>query len=291
MHHLILGYGYSAYYLAQLLLEKGQTVTAVSRHLAEQQHLSLLDHRCFDLQEPFIWDQPNTIIYYFIPPSNSGERDSFLNNFLQNSQLKAHKIIYFSSSAVYGNQQGRWVNEETACEPHTERELRRLDAEQQWQDFCQKKSIPYCLLRVAGIYGPERLPIAAAQSQTPVILSSQAPYTNSIYVKDLAHIAYTLGTLEKTFNVYNVADGEPHPMGFIQQLVAQALHIPPAPEKSWDEVFAQSSPMKKEFMASSKRLSIQRLQNTLGQLVALSPLIETIKLEINQYHQRTTASD
>ncbi|MDP3268364.1 MAG: SDR family oxidoreductase [Legionella sp.] len=277
MQHLILGYGYCGYYLAQELLHHQQKVTAVSRHLSEEYDLTGLTHLAFDLNKPFTWDNPDTIIYYLIPPPAKEETDDFLTHFLQQSQLKAKKIIYFGSSGVYGNHQGNWVDEGARCLINHPRQLRRLDAEQQWFKYSQQQNITPIMLRIAGIYGPGRLPIEQAKAQLPVIETHRAPLINHIYVKDLAKIAWLLGQSSQCYSIYNVADGQPNPMGTLQQLVAQALHQSPAPFETWDDAWKRASEMKREFMQGSKQLDISRLKETVGASLKITPMEEAIR--------------
>ena len=275
MHHLILGYGYCGYYLAQELLKSGQQVTAVSRHLNPEFALPQLHHMTHDLAQPLNWAEPDTIAYYLIPPPPEGEKDTFLHQFLKQNRIKAKKIIYFGSSAVYGDHQGAWVNEESPCLLSNARQLRRLDAEQQWLNYCHHNTIQPVLLRVAGIYGPHRLPVEAARAKTPVIEKEKASYTNHIYVKDLAAIACLLAQ-NATAVIYNVADGNPQPMGTIQQQVATSLDIEQAPYESWHEAWERASPMKREFMQGSKRLQIDRLEHDLPANMVLHRLNNAI---------------
>ncbi len=277
MHHLILGYGYCGYYLAQELLKNGQHVTAVSRHLAPELQLPQLTHCSHDLSQPFQWTENNTIIYYLIPPSPHGDKDSFLSQFLKRNTLQAQKIVYFGASSVYGDHQGAWVNEQSSCIRGHSRQLRRIDAEQQWLAYCKKNNIALLLLRIAGIYGPQRLPIDAAKAQTPIIESNEAPLTNHIYVRDLARISYFLACANTTDSVYNVADGNPQPMGTLQQLVAQRLKVQQAPYESWQQAWDRATPMKREFMQSSKRLNIERLKLSLGTKFFIHTLNDAVK--------------
>ncbi len=282
MHHLILGYGYCGYYLAQELLKYNQQVTALSRHLNPELQLPGLKHVSHDLNQPLIWKESNTIIYYLIPPPSNGETDIFLSQLLSRSVIKAKKVIYFGSSSVYGNHQGNWVNEQSTCFIKNSRQLRRLDAEQQWLSYCQKNGIQPILLRVAGIYGPQRLPIEAAKAQTPIIVKDKAPYTNHIYVRDLATISYLLAQCQTPKSVYNIADGEPQPMGTIQQEVAKILSIKPAPYESWQEAWERASPMKREFMQGSKCLQIDRLKQSLKSNLSLTHLNNAIQQSLSK---------
>lgn len=276
MHHLILGYGYCGYYLAQELLKDNQQVTAVSRHLDNEMKLPHLSHLKFDLNKPLHWTEPDTTVYYLIPPPSQGNYDSFLRQFLTQSVIKAKKIIYFGSSGVYGNHHGAWVDERSECVITNPRQLRRLDAEHQWLDYCNQQAIECILLRVAGIYGPHRLPIEAAKTKMPLIERDEAPFTNQIYIKDLASIAYSLASASNARGLYSVADGDPQPMGTLQQRVAEALNLEQAPIESWNQTFERASPMKREFMHASKKLSIQRLKATMGTTLSLTPMLKAI---------------
>lgn len=285
MHHLILGYGYCGYYLARELLAHGNQVTAVSRHLSSELSLPGLKHISHDVTQPFFWNEANTIVYYLIPPPPHGEQDSFLKQCLRANQIKAKKMIYFGSSGVYGDHKGAWVNEHSYCIPGIARQLRRLDAEQQWLTYCQQHSIQPILLRIAGIYGPQRIPVEAAKGQIPVIEKTNAPYTNHIYVKDLVKIAYWLGQSSPAEHLYNIADGNPQPMGTMQQLVAQLSGYKEASYANWQEVWDKASPMKREFMLNSKRLSIDRLKQCMGPHLSLTSLndaiLESMALELD----------
>lgn len=277
MQHLILGYGYCGYYLAKHLLQNNQKVTTLSRHLAKDLKLPKINHIIHDLNHSFHWDEPDTIAYYLIPPSPQGESDLFLKQFLNHSAIKAKKIIYFGTSGVYGNHQGAWVHEDSPCLIDNSRQLRRLDAEQQWLNYCKIKSIDCTLLRVAGIYGPQRIPIDAARAKTPLIEKDKAPQINHIFVKDLAAIAYLLSQEPVTSSIYNVADGNPQPMGTLQQHVAEALKLELAPYESWSEAWEKASLMKREFMKGSKRLNINRLQATLGVSFLFTQMSDAVK--------------
>lgn len=277
MHHLIIGYGYCGYYLAKELLARQQQVTAVSRHLDESLELEGLVHLNHDITSPLNWSEKDTILYYLIPPIGEGNEDLILRTFLANNFTSPpKKIIYFGSSAVYGDQQGAWISETSTYEVSHARQARRQDAETQCLQYCQQYAIDCLLLRIAGIYGPNRLPIQAAQDKTAVIDPAQAPYINHIYVKDLAELAIKLALRNNTAGIYNLADGEPKPMGSIQQEIARILNIETTSYESREDAWAKASPMKREFMQGSKRLKIERLKATLGQEFKITSLSEAI---------------
>lgn len=284
MHHLILGHGYCGHYLAQYLTNHQQSVTAVSRHNTfhlDSPHFNIITH---DLNQAFTWSETDTFLYYFIPPPNQGIQDDLLAQFIAQSHLKVSKVIYCSSSGVYGDQQGQWIDEQAHCHVQYERQRRRLDAEQQWQQFCLKHAIPCLILRVAGIYGPQRLPIEAARQGLALIHPDESPFSNHIYVEDLAAIIASLGQCAQ--GVFNVADGQPQLMGSLQHLTAKYLGLPTAPYQPFAEVWQQASSMKREFMSASKRLHIGKLQASLKSSLQLISLSDGIQRSLTQ--QRNT---
>ncbi|ASQ46661.1 Rossmann-fold NAD(P)-binding domain-containing protein [Legionella clemsonensis] len=280
MQHLIIGYGYCGYHLAQYLLKKKESVTAISRHLDSIYELEGLNHIQHNIEEPFHWQKKETIIYYLIPPIGDRSDDVGLKQFLNHSQLKATQVIYFGSSGVYGNHAGAWVDESSTCYVHSSRQKRRLNAEAQWLTYCQQQQIPLIILRVGGIYGVNRLPLQAAMKQTPVITPELAPYTNSIYIDDLIKISYLLTQTKSTTSLYNIADGQPTPVGTLQQLIAQTLGLRAADYESFEQAWERASSMKKEFLSTSKRLSIQALKTRLKSTLHLTPLADAVTLSL-----------
>jgi nucleoside-diphosphate-sugar epimerase len=270
MHHLIIGYGYCGYYLAQYLLSQQQVVTAVSRHLDNTLCLNGLNHIAQAVEVFKNYPKQPSIIYYLIPPP-AGQYDRLLATFLKNLSIKPVKIIYFGSSGVYGNHHGAWVDEQSPCYLNYDRQKSRLHAEEQLLTYCQEKQIDGLVLRIAGIYGPNRLPVAAARQQAGLINPIEAPYINHIYVRDLVKIVVALSQIT-TKMIYNVGDGHPTLMGFLQQIVAQKLALPNAPYYSFDSIWQTASFMKREFMQSSKRLTTKLLSQDLSPSLLLTPL-------------------
>lgn len=263
MSHYILGYGYCGYYLAQELVRHNQQITCVSRHLKKIYQLPQTLHLEQDFRNSLSGITEETYLYYLAPPPANQETDLLLKQFIHQNPLKVKKIIYFSSSGVYGNHQGGLVNEETRCHIQHSRQLSRLDAEQQWINHCNKLDIDLLILRVGGIFGPHRLPIEAAQKRVALIEPTQAPLINHIYVRDLARITHLLAGMKTAQPIFNIADGNPQPMGSLQQLVAQMLDYTPADYEHFNCAFEKASAMKKEFLLGSKQLNINKLMTYL----------------------------
>lgn len=256
--HILMGYGYVASHLAKLLIQKNQEVMSISRQIPK--HLPLgLKHLSLDIRQSQVEIQTEDILYYFIPPLPENEKDLIMTDALQHLSQAPRRIIYIGSSGIYGHHHGAWVDENSACHIENPRQKQRLSAETQLDDYCQQHHIPCARLRVAGIYGPERVPLDAVYAQTPIIHPQEAPFINHIYVKDLVNILAYLGTEVMYHGILNVADGSPSPMGTLQQQIAQALKFPLAPSDSFENIWKTASNMKKEFMSQSKKLNIARL--------------------------------
>ncbi len=251
MKVLILGYGYSGYYCARKLLEHHHAVTAVSRSYPDKYFISDLNHIRSDIQDLTIASKIDAIIYC-APPLPLGVIDSLLSKTLieiKNKNLIAN-IVYWGSSGVYGDHEGNWVDEDSKCNIKFDIQRRRLDAESQIQGFARENNIDWTIMRVAGMYGPDRLP----KTNKAVIKTDQAPYSNMIYIKDAAKIAISCLLSKKHIGIINVCDGMPIKMGTLQRLIANKLKLP-INEKDYLEILQTSSPMLKYFLSSSKRLS------------------------------------
>ncbi len=272
MKHMIFGYGYSGFHLAKKLLQANDSVKAFARSPTPLYPLPGLDYQTFDCRQGTNIDVNDAILYYLIPPEPGAQTDTLLAAFIEKLKGRPRRAYYFSSSGVYGDHHGEWVNEHSPCHIQFDRQQRRLNAEKQWQDYCHRQHVDYVGLRISGIYGPDRIPIQAVINQQPVIIAEEAPLSNHIYVSDLANIIFELNAVDVQSICLNIADGEPRPMGSMQQQLSKIMKRPAADYCTFDVVWEQSSAMKKEFLASSKRLDIQLLLALLKGRIKLTPM-------------------
>ena len=135
MNNLIVGYGYCGYYLAHALLRKGHAVTVCSRTKPEPSfYYPGIDHYYIDVavkDQKTFEHKKYDVVYYLIPPPRQGKKDLTLSAFLANTRFKTSAIVYFGSTGLYGNHNGQWVTETSDLHLETDRQYRRLDAEQQ----------------------------------------------------------------------------------------------------------------------------------------------------------------
>lgn len=277
MKHLILGYGYCGYYLAQELLKQRHRVWTLSRNIKDDYLLDGVTHLQGDLFSNFCFSESVSVIHYLIPPQSAGKNDERIKQWLDSNTIQTKKIVYYGSSGVYGDQNGELTDENTPCILEFDRQHRRLDAERLLTAYGDAHNIPVLLLRIAGIMGPDRLPIQAILDKQSVIKVSEAPWSNTIYVKDLVKIALLAVNKIKKTSIYNVSDGIPTPMGSTQRLLAILMQLNRIYEKSFSEIYDEASEFKREFLMSSKKLSIDKLKKLLKSELELTEKVNAIK--------------
>lgn len=207
-----------------------------------------------------------SIIYYFTPPSSQGKTDKrsglflkLLADSLHSTEQKVTKIVLISTTGVYGNCHGQWVDEKTPLNPSVDRTRRRADAEQQFQQFCDSTQTTLVILRVSGIYGPGKLPLKRIQAQTPVVREEDSPFSNRIHSDDLLEICIKAGFSDNIEGIFNCADGHPTTMCDYFMEVAKARQLPLPPTISLAQAQTQLSAGMLSYMAESRRISNDKL--------------------------------
>jgi nucleoside-diphosphate-sugar epimerase len=259
----IFGCGYIGKLLARQLLDKQIATTGIvhsDASLAECENrdipCSILD---LDQQQGEI-DLSGHRLIYLAPPPGKGKIDTRITNFLHAIENHApEKFVLISTTGVYGNCNGEWIDETWPLNPTADRAYRRVDAEQQVQQYCRRHDVPLVTLRVAGIYGPGKTPIARIKSGQPVVSAQDSPFTNRIHAMDLVHICEIALLNMDIAGTYNVTDGHPGTMYEYFTGVAGALNLPAPPEISLEEARHQLSEGMLSYMAESRRISNKKL--------------------------------
>lgn len=267
---LIIGCGDIGQRVAQLCQQRGTPVYGLARsaesadHLQEQ-HITPVSG---DLTRPeSLKDVPtrNAEIFYFAPPPPEGTTDPRMRNFLAaiNQEALPCKIVLISTTAVYGDCHGAWITEEQPVNPQTDRGRRRLDAEKTCQAWAKENGVPLVILRVGGIYGPGRLPVARLQIGLPILQEKESPYTNRIHQDDLADICVVAANHVKTGKyseaIYNVSDGQPGTMSQYFKDVAKACGLPLPPEVTREEAQQQMTAGMLSYLRESRRIDNSKL--------------------------------
>lgn len=210
-------------------------------------------------------------IYYFVPPPEADGNDPRIARFLASMDAAPAKLVYISTSGVYGDHRGGWVTEDTPPNPQTARARARLAAENILLDWGRRARVPVVILRVGGIYGPGRLPIERIRRAEPVVRREEAPYTNRIHADDLAGVC--VAAMEYGSGIYNVCDGEHGAMTDYFNAVADALGLPRPPQISLAEAQARLSPGMVSYLNESRRMDNRRMREELG-VTLLYPTLE-----------------
>ncbi len=261
----IIGLGRLGKCLARHLLASGEQVMALVRQESECTGVTMI---LGDLDYPeTLVGLPlkNRRVYYFAPPSNSGVCDTRMRHWLAGlaPEHLPEKIVYISTTGVYGDCQGRWVNEKTPPQPETDRSKRRLDAENVLRLWGMKNRVPIVVLRVSGIYGIDRLPVESIRNGCPVLRIEEAPFSNRIHEDDLLQVCLAAMDCGLAGAIYNVSDGQQTNMTDYFFAVADALGLPRPPEVGRIDAESQISPAMRSYLKESRRIDNRKMLNEL----------------------------
>lgn len=261
MNWLILGNGDIGRRVARRVLAEGGSATICSR--TDDKIPKGCQFLAVDLDQTIPALPPADYLIYTIPPPRETKIDERIRRLLASLGAGGPaNFVYLSTSGVYGDCAGDWVDETRPPSPRTDRAQRRLDAEQQVQTWAQSRGCGYSILRVPGIYGPGRWPLKRLAAGTPIVRASEAPWSNRIHADDLARAC--LLAAKKGRGLYNISDGQPGCMSEYFLAVARAFGFPAPPEIGLDQAAEILNPMQLSFLAESRRLDIAKARSELG---------------------------
>lgn len=203
-------------------------------------------------------------LFWFAPPPDAGTTDTRLRRWLAAQRGRIGRVIYISTSGVYGDCDGRWIDEDEPLRPQTDRARRRCDAEAALAVWSAANATEVVVLRVPGIYGPGRLPIERLRKGLAVLRDEDAPCSNRIHADDLADAAVLAAACGRARAAYNVSDGNPTTMADYFRRCAHLLGLPAPETVGLDEARRRFTPAMWSFMEESKRLRTERAQRELG---------------------------
>jgi nucleoside-diphosphate-sugar epimerase len=267
---LIVGCGYIGESVATQMLAKGEAVSAIVRSDERTKNLRSLgvfvlqlDLDTSPLPMGCTLDQT---IFYFAPPPPINTLDTRMQSFLEGLAMSGQptRIEYISTTGVYGDCSGNWIDETQPANPQVDRAKRRWHAEQLLQGWRATTGGELVILRVGGIYGPGKLPLTRLQKGLPMIAEKEAPWTNRIHADDLVQVCLAAMARGIDGEVYNVCDGTPGNMTNYFNRVADiaGLQRPPLidPEQALDTL----SPGLLSYLSESRRISNQKMLDQLG---------------------------
>ena len=201
-------------------------------------------------------------VIHLAPPQNGGNRDCRTRNLLRilaQGSDAVRRLIYVSTTGVYGDHRGEKVSESTPVSPQSERAQRRVDAERMLRLWAPAHGVALTILRVPGIYAADRLPIDRLKAKTPALLPEEDAYSNHIHSDDLARLVCAALYHGKPQRVINTCDGGETKMGDYFDEVADAFGLERPARLPGSELQKIVSPMLWSFMCESRRVTNTRL--------------------------------
>ncbi len=255
---LTLGHGYSCAALAALVLPLGWRVIGTTRSDARADEMRAAG------VEPLFWPgdlsaalKKATHVLASAAPDGSG--DPFLHACLDQFRAASPEWVgYLSTTAVYGDHQGGWVDETTPVKPQSERAVLRVLAERQWLGL----GLPAHVFRLAGIYGPGRGPFEKVRDGSARRIIKANQVFSRIHVEDIATTLLASIEHPNPGAVYNVCDDNPAPPEDVLTYAAALLGLPEPETVRFAE--AEMTPMQLSFYSESKKVSNARIKAELG---------------------------
>ena len=202
-------------------------------------------------------------LLYTVPPATDSDGDPRLGGFLEALPSVPTRVVYLSTTGVYGDRGGAVVDEDATPNPETGRARRRIHAETLLADWCRERDSEFVILRVPGIYGPGRLGVQRIRLQTPVIEESGTNPANRIHVDDLA--ACCLRALDRNTpgGIYNVGDGDDRSSTWFTMEVARQAGLDAPPTITRREAEKTFSEARLSFLRESRRIDTTRMREIL----------------------------
>jgi nucleoside-diphosphate-sugar epimerase len=221
--------------------------------------------RILDLDaEPETLDDVAQKILYTVPPSRESGGDPRLARLLAALQDAPERIVYLSTTGVYGDLGAAVASEGSTPAPATPRARRRFAAEEMLRSWCAQHESRCIIFRVPGIYGPGRLGIERIRAAEPVIREEDANPGNRIHADDLAAAAIAALTRNIPSGVYNISDGDHRSSTWFALTVARLAGLKAPPLLSREEAMRTFAETRLSFLAESRTLDTQKMRQVLN---------------------------
>ncbi len=262
---LSFGHGYSARALSRLLLPQGWRVIGTTRSAEKAEAIRATG------AEALVWpgealDEALRDATHLLISAGPGEAgDPVLaeaSDQIAEAAPGLEWVGYLSTTGVYGDHQGGWVDETTPLTPSTKRGRMRVKAEAAWQALADRTCLPLHIFRLAGIYGPGRGPFSKVRAGTARRIVKPGQVFSRIHVDDIAQVLAASIARPNPGAVYNLCDDDPAPPQDVIAHAAELLGLPLPPEVDFET--AEMTPMARSFYAESKRVRNDRIKDELG---------------------------
>jgi nucleoside-diphosphate-sugar epimerase len=264
-------------FIKKLIIENYKiTLTTTSRNKSSKENFKgisynsyLFDSNKFD-NNLLVELKKADHILVSIPPEK--QEDLVVKNFSKFIEdAKVKWITYLSSTSVYGDHKGVWVNENSETKPTSLNGISRLKAENSWLSLQMNKNLSVQIFRLSGIYSNEKNILVRLKSGTAKLINKKNHYFSRIHVQDIANILFKSLSKFKSGEIYNLADDEPSSSEDITLYGAKLLNIKNLKKMEVDEI---ESEMLKNFYKDSKKVSNQKLKSYFGYALKFPTYVE-----------------
>lgn len=272
MEMLVFGHGYSAGFLTPLLRAKGWTVTGTTRGDVGRVTAAGAMPLLWPGQEDALRTAIAGADAILVSTAPGPDGDPVLATFAEDlARAKPRWLGYLSTTGVYGDRQGGWVDENSVLDGSGPRGQARIQAETAWRVLAEPAGLPLHIFRLAGIYGPGRGPFEKIRNGTARRIIKPGQVFSRIHAEDIAQVLLASIDAPNPGAAYNVCDDDPAPPQDVLARAAHLLSLPVPPEIPFEQ--AEMTPMARSFYQDSKRVSNQRIKRELG-----------VKLRYPDYH-------
>lgn len=262
------GYGYSCDYLGHELMQRGWQVAGTTRDADKRDLLRArgIEAHLFDYERPlpdpaYMLDGVTHIVIS-TPPGDEGD-PSFLMHASDIASLSSLQWVgYLSTTGVYGDRDGDWVDEHSEVRPNSKRGSRRARAEEQWVGLCASHNVPVHVFRLAGIYGPGRSALDTIRAGVARRIEKPGHAFSRIHVEDIVQVLMASMIHRDPGAAYNVCDDLAAPSHEVIAHACELLGRPVPPLIPFEE--ADMSPMARSFYNDNKRVKNERIKTDLG---------------------------
>ena len=259
---LSLGHGYSAQALTRRLLPQGWRIIATTRTAEKAERLKTTGVEPVLFPGHDLSDLLSQATHVLVSAGPNEHGDPVLNAVKDTIQANAERydwVGYLSTTGVYGDHKGAWIDEDTPLTPSTQRGTWRKEAEEEWQSI---PGLPLHIFRLAGIYGPGRGPFAKVRKGTARRVIKEGQVFSRIHVEDIAQVVEASIHQPNPGRAYNLCDNDPAPPQDVIAYAAELLNMPVPDPIPFED--AEMTPMARSFYAESKRVRNNRIKEELG---------------------------
>ena len=275
-HLFCFGLGYSALVLARRLRDRGWRVSGTTRRAEKAEKLAqagfeafLFDQRRMPPELEEALSQASHVLVS-AAPDEAGDPVLDVAGDVLAAQENLAWLGYLSTTGVYGDHGGAWVDEESQLKPSAARSRRRVAAERAWIDLQRLHGVPLQIFRLAGIYGPGRSVLDRLRDGTAQRIDKPGHLFGRIHVADIANVLEASMARPDSGAIYNVCDDLPASPADVVAYGAELLGLEPPPLVPFEA--AELSPMARSFYADNRKVRNERIKRDLGGDAAVSGL-------------------